>query len=187
MCRAQAEVHDLLARQYSLRVAGRFMPHATIKGFFRSDASAKQLAAAIDGFVTNHQPFAVHNRGPLLFGSSAIVLDIQHDASGRPNQALQALHRDAINALLPLVHPDCEFTPIEWLGDRFFAHLTLAMADLNVEFAEEVLEFVQEAMKLGPDTFVATTVQLFAFRSAAWNGAWWQDFEWDLLRSWRLS
>ena len=44
----QAEVHDLLARQYNLRVAGRFMPHATIKGFFRSDAPVAEMVAALD-------------------------------------------------------------------------------------------------------------------------------------------
>ena len=34
MSRAQAELHDIVARQYGSMCAGRFMPHATIKGFF---------------------------------------------------------------------------------------------------------------------------------------------------------
>ena len=51
MCRAQAEIHDLLRRQFGLVCGGVFMPHATVKGFFRSDASIPDIVAAFDTVV----------------------------------------------------------------------------------------------------------------------------------------
>ena len=59
MCRAQAEIHDLLDRQYGLRVAGRFMPHATIKGFFRSDSPVAELVAALDPALSDKEPVRI--------------------------------------------------------------------------------------------------------------------------------
>jgi 2'-5' RNA ligase len=186
MCRAQAEVHDLLARQYNLRVAGRFMPHATIKGFFRSGSPIAEIIADLDVLLSDRQPIQITNGGPIAFGTSAIVLDIHHDDRGETNQALQAFHEAAIATLRPHVHADCDFTPKEWLGPMFHAHLTLAMADLKTPFTAEVLDFVRDLNPIGPSAFTAETFQLFAFRSTSWSGAWWKDFSWELLHSWRL-
>jgi hypothetical protein len=44
---AQAGIHDLLARQYGLHAAGRFPPHATVKGFFRSTVGAADLSGRL--------------------------------------------------------------------------------------------------------------------------------------------
>ena len=186
MCRAQAEVHDLLARQYTLRVAGRFMPHATIKGFFRSDAEVTELVAAMDANLSDKKPIQISNGGPIAFGTSAIVINIHHDDLGETNQALQAFHESAIETLLPFVHPDCNFTPGEWLGPKFHAHLTLAMADVKAQFSAEVLDFVRDLAPIGPAQFIADTFQLFAFTSPKWSGDWWTEFDWELLHSWRL-
>ncbi|MBA3528277.1 MAG: 2'-5' RNA ligase family protein [Propionibacteriaceae bacterium] len=187
MCRAQAEVHALLARQYNLHVAGRFMPHATIKGFFRSDAPVAEIVEHLDRAMRSRSPVNLTNRGPIAFGGTSIVLDVHHDVSGEINGALQALHEAAIEQLLPLVHLACNFTPNEWLGPMFFAHLTLAMADLDERFAEEVMAFVGDLGPIGPSQFLADTFQLFAFRSNHWTGEWWHDFGWTMLHSWRLS
>ncbi len=186
MCRAQAEIHDLLARQYNLRVAGKFMPHATIKGFFWSDSPVAALVAALDSILSNRQAIPITNGGPVAFGTSAIVLDIHHDESGETNQALQSLHEAAIATLLPHVHPACNFTPNEWIGPMFYAHLTLAMADLKAQFADEILDFVRDLGPIGPNQFTADTFQLIALTSNDWTGEWWRDFEWDLLQTWRL-
>lgn len=186
MCRAQAEVHDLLGRQYNLRVAGRFMPHATIKGFFRPASPIEQLVTALDAALADKKPLRITNGGPIAFGASSIVLDIHHDDRRERNQALQEFHEAAFSALRPHIHPECNFTPKESLGPKFHAHLTLAMADLRTEFAAEVLDFVRDLGSIGPPSFTADTFQLFAFTSANWSGAWWRDFSWDLLHSWRL-
>ena len=186
MCRAQAEMHDLLRRQFGLLAGGAFMPHATIKGFFRSDAPLVDLVAAGDRAVAGRRPFQVVNNGPVPLGRSGIALDIHHDETGRRNQALRALHDAAWEALLPLVHPACEFTPREWAGDRFFAHLTLAMADIPDFAFDEILAFVRDAGPIGPRRFVAAHVHLFAFQSDDWAGPWWETLRWRLLHSWQL-
>lgn len=186
MCRAQAEMHDLLQRQFGLVCGGVFMPHATIKGFFRSDASIAEIIAAFDGAVRGHQPFTVYNRGPVPFGRGGVALNIHETEDGSVNGPLQALHESAWKAIAPLVHPDCTFTPTEGAMERFRAHLTLAMADLRPEFFDEVFSFINDACPIGPDQFQAEYFHLFAFQSDDWEGNWWETLTWKLLHSWKL-
>ncbi len=113
MCPAQAEVHDLLRRQYGLRAAGRFMPHATIKGFSRSEVPVAEMVSRLNGTLASRRPFAVHNGGVIEFGGTAIVFTIQHGPDGGANAPLRDLHEAVLAALAPRVHPDCEFTKRE--------------------------------------------------------------------------
>jgi 2'-5' RNA ligase len=186
MCRAQAEMHDLLERQFGLVAGGAFMPHATVKGFFRSDASVAEIIAAFDHAVDGHEPFTVYNKGPIPFGPTSIVLNIHEDRDGPENAALQEVHESGWKEITPLVHPKCTFTPFEGAMEGFHAHLTLAMADLPPVLHDEVLEFVSEAGQIGPEQFTAEYFHLFAFRSDDWRGPWWSTLTWHLLHSWRL-
>lgn len=187
MARAQAELHDLIARQYGSICAGRFMPHATIKGFFRSDATVDAMVAALEPVMAAHDPFEVLNDGPVPFGASgSIVIDIHHDAHGDDNAALTGIHRDVFAALRPLVREDCDFTPHEGALDGFHAHLTLMMGDVPHGLEGEILAFVREAEPIGPPAFIADRFHLVAARSDAWDGAWWETMQWTLLHSWRL-
>ena len=187
MCRAQAEMHDLLRRQYGLTVAGRFMPHATIKGFFRAEARVPELVARLDGALAGRRRFPVFNRGVVPYAREAIVPDINATPVGGRNAPLQALHEAAVAVLLPLVHPACEFTPREWLGARFHADLTLAMADVPARFFDEVLRFVREAEPIGPPSFVADTVHLVRFDSDDWSDRCWETLRWEILHAWHLA
>lgn len=187
MCRDQAAIHALLERQYGLRAAGRFMPHATIKGFFRSEAAPEHIADSCSAALAGQRPFTVFHNGVVAFGESGIALRIQHLPSGETNAALQSLHEAVFAALLPLVHPACAFTPSEWAGPHFDAHLTLAMADIPGRLFAEVLAFLRELEPIGPASFCADTMQLFAFTSDAWDGPWWETLRWEHLASWRLS
>ena len=72
--RAQAEIQDLLKRQYGLKVAGALMPHATIKGFFKSSASVEEMIALIDPVMTDRDPVPVYSSGPFPFGKGVTVL-----------------------------------------------------------------------------------------------------------------
>lgn len=186
MSRAQAEMHDLLRRQFGLEVGGHFMPHATIMGFFRSDASIAEIETAIDGAVSGHAPFSIANNGPKPHKRSGVSLDVDHNADGSPNTAIQAIHESAFSAIVPLVHPDCEFAFNGWAGDNFRAHLTLAMADIPDAQFDEVLEFIESATPIGPEHFLAEYFTLYAFQSDAWGGAWWRTMSWQPIRSWRL-
>lgn len=186
MSRDQAEMHDLLRRQFGLRGGGVFMPHATIKGFFRSDASVAEIVAAFDRAVQGKGPFTIYNAGPIPFGRTSIVLDIDGTPEGTQNVSLRAIHDAGWATIGPLVHPECNFTGHEPAEDRFHAHLTLAMADLRPEFYDEVHAFIMDAAPIGPPTFEARYFHLFAFHSEDWGGRWWESLTWSLLHGWDL-
>lgn len=187
MSMAQTEIHDLVARQYGSMTAGKFMPHATIKGFFCSDASVAEMVAALDPPFGAMKPFEVVNGGMIPFGKSgSVVIDVHHGEDGSPNRAMVALHEAVIDALLPLVRSDCDFTPVEPLGEAFHAHLTLMMGDMPLGLQSEILAFLREAGQIGPPTFLAERCHLVAFRSCDWGGRWWTTLQWTLLHSWAL-
>lgn len=185
MSRAQAEIHDLLARQFNLRVGGAFMPHATIKGFFKSEHAPEEIIVALDAMMANRAPFMVYNNGLAPLGTEAFGLIIQNLPDGSPNAELQRLHEDAMEALEPFV-ADCNFSRHEWVRQRFIAHLTLAMADIPDWGFDDALAFVAEAQPIGPASFLADAFDLFAFRSSDWRGEWWKEFSWTWLRTWGL-
>ncbi len=187
MSRAQAEVHEVLRRQFGLQVAGKFMPHATVMGFHRSDAPLSSLTAAIDGVMAGRAPFVITNRGPRPHGRSGISLDVHANADGTPNAPLVDLHEAVFAALTPLAHPDCEFAWGDWSREHFRAHLTLAMADIPDWMFDEVMEFLRDFGQIGPESFVADAFHLYAFQSAAWAADWWTTMTWRDLASWRLA
>jgi hypothetical protein len=187
MSRVQAGLHDLLARQYGLLAASRFPPHATLKGFFRSTATTEELTARLGAMLAGRPAFTVFNYGVVAFGHEAIVLDIHRTPVGERNAALQELHEAALDALLPLVHQDCEFTwTDQGTRERFHAHLTLAFADIPAARFEEIIGFVRDAEPIGPPSFLADTLHFLAFTSDRWDGAWWEKLRWSLVESWRL-
>jgi 2'-5' RNA ligase len=186
MSRAEAEIHDLLKRQYGLKVGGVFMPHATIKGFFKSSASVEEMISLIDPVMADREPFPVYSAGPIPFGKAGIALSIQTMPDGRINQALQDLHEAVLDVLLPIVDEDCNFTWDDWVRERFHAHLTLAMADIPEAMFDEILAFVRDLEPIGPAIFTAEAFHLFSFESDDWAGLWGETLTWSLLHSWRL-
>jgi 2'-5' RNA ligase len=188
MCRAQVEMHTILQHQYGLVAAGKFMPHATIKGFFETEVAESELVSRLDPVMAGRAPIEVYNGGPVAFGESAIVLTIQRLQDGSRNEALQSVHDAALDALLPtLARPDDHFTGREWKRERFEAHLTLAMADIPAGFAGEIFEFVNELGPVGPARFTADTFHLYRFSSDDWGGKWWETLTWELVHGWRLT
>ena len=186
MSDAQIKIHRLLEHQYGMIGGGVFMPHATIKGFFRSDASVAEIVAAFDQAVVGHHAYTVFNAGPIGLPNSGIMLNVHQNSDGSVNMAQQRLHESAWQAITPLVHAECDFSPREGSMERFFAHLTLSMSDMRPEFFEEILAFVQADGPIGPSTFLAEYFHLFAFESDDWAGEWWHTLEWKLLHGWRL-
>lgn len=186
ICRAQMLVHDLLKRQYGLVAGGVFMPHATIKGFFRSDASVEDISAALDRAVISHAAIPIVNNGVIASGRRGLALNVQHNEFGETNPQLQALHLSVMDQVEPLIHPDCHFSSGEGVRDEFFAHLTLAMRDIPDYAFEEIHAFVRALEPLGPPRFDAEYFHLFAFHSDDWDGHWWHTLEWTLLNNWCL-
>lgn len=186
MCDAQIKIHRLLEYQYGMIGGGVFMPHATIKGFFRSNASVDEILAAFDRAVEGHNAYTVYNTGVKGHGRTGIGLDVHHNADGTVNMAQQKLHESAWNAIAPLVHPECDFSPGEGSMENFRAHLTLSMSDLREEMFDEIFEFITADGPVGPETFTAEYFHLFAFESDDWAGEWWHTLKWTLLHGWRL-
>lgn len=186
MSDAQIKIHRLLQYQYGMIGGGVFMPHATIKGFFRSDAAVSEIVAAFDRAVAGKSAYTVHNAGARVSGKGSIILDIHHNADGSVNMAQQQLHESGWQEISPLIHPECNFTPVEGSMERFWAHLTLAMADLPEPFFDEIWDFVHADGPIGPETFTAEYLHLFAFHSQDWHGNWWETLTWKLLHGWRL-
>lgn len=186
MSDAQIKIHRLLEHQYGMIGGGVFMPHATIKGFFRSDAPVSDIVAAFDRAIEGHTTYPVHNAGAKPSGKRGITLDIQHNADGSVNMAQQKLHESGWSQILPLVHPDCNFTPIEGSLKNFHAHLTLSMADMREEFFDEIWDFIHADGPIAPESFIAEYLHLFAFHSEDWHGEWWHTLTWKLLHGWRL-
>jgi hypothetical protein len=186
MSRAQTEIHDLLERQYGLRIAGRFMPHATIKGFFKSEAAPETMIERLTHALRDLRAFEVFNGGAVAFGKGGIALDISRSPANERNLDLQTLHEAALEALMPLVAPDCDFTPREGKGPLFHAHLTLAMADIPPFLFDEILAFVREAEPIGPRSFTAEVLHLYRFESDDWAGRWGDTLRWQILHSWHL-
>jgi hypothetical protein len=187
MCAAQVHVHQLLERQYGLRVAGKFMPHCTIKGFFKSSAPEADIRARAATISEGLASFPVWNNRVQGFGNQAIVLSILDDSEGGRNESLQVLHERALDTLLPLIDDDCNFTPGEWNRERYDAHLTLAMADIEPRFFDEILEFCRQLEPIGPELFPAERLHLYAFESDDWHGHWAKTLNWKLVESWSIA
>jgi hypothetical protein len=183
---AQAMIHDLLKRQFGLVCGGVFMPHATIKGFFRSDASLAEINAACDRATDGVAAIPVVNNGVIAFGRGGLALNVHQDEYGERNEALFRFHCGVMDQIEPLIHPECDFSPKEWAREKFFAHLTLAMADMPDFAFDEIHEFVRQAEPLGKPRFMAEYFHLYAFHSENWGSEWWHTLEWTLLDSWKL-
>lgn len=186
MCAAQVSMHQLLEHQYGLRAAGKFTPHCTVKGFFKSSAPEAEIRARAATITEGLESFPVWNNGLFRWGDEAIVLTIMRDPEGARNIPLQRLHERALDTLLPLIDDDCTFTAGEGSGDRFEAHLTLAMADIELRFFDEILELCRRLAPIGPKCFPAERLHLYAFESEDWPGAWWETLTWRLVDSWSL-
>lgn len=184
--RAQAEIHDLLARQFGLHAAGTFMPHATLKGFFRTTADEATLIAALAPVLRGRGAFEVWNHGVVAYGRSALVLDVNRTERGPVNEPLRGLHTDIFDAVAPHIADDCDFTGREGHHALFHAHLTLMMADCPDWLFDEVRGFVTALEPIGAPRFTAEWVHLYDFTSEDWAGAWWETLRWRLRHSWRL-
>lgn len=186
MADAQIKIHRLLEYQYGMIGGGVFMPHATIKGFFRSDASVDEIVKAFDAAVVGHRAYTVYNAGVKGHGRTGIGLDVHHNADGSVNMAQQKLHESAWQNIMPLVHEDCDFCPREGSMENFRAHLTLSMSDLRDDMFDEIFAFITDDGPVGPESFTAEYFHLFAFESDDWSGEWWHTLEWTLLHAWKL-
>ncbi len=181
--------HQLLASQFHSFTAGRFMVHATIKGFFklRDGAALEDFQPALDKLMADTPPVTTRltelysHTG--MYGSSVLVL-----LDRTPE--LHRLHNAVWNIVRPLIAPDCPFSSREFAGDFFSPHLTLAMADFPTEpgllaQAEALCQFIYTT--LPATTFQASHFQLIRCDAPDWQGEWWRDLTFTQLKGWQAT
>jgi 2'-5' RNA ligase len=177
---AVAAVHRRMATRWGLAAAGRFMPHVTLKGFFRTEATPSGLEDRVAAALAGHAPVALHQAGVTAFATDAVVLDVDGDGAGARNAALHALHVAVLDATAPLVIPD-RFEAEEYVRDAFRAHVTLAMADIPAARFAAVLADARSLEPIGPRVSTAAAVQVAVFESADWSGRWWETMTWHVV------
>jgi len=112
MSRAQAEIHDLVARPVRQHVRRPFMPMRRSR-ILPLRRSVDEMVAALDQSWRATDPFEDVNRGMIRFGKSGgPVLDIQHLADRTTNPAMQALHEGIFTAVRPADPPDANSPPV---------------------------------------------------------------------------
>ena len=178
---AVAGVHRRMERAWGLAAAGRFMPHVTLKGFFRTEAAPAELERRVAAALAGRGAVTLHQAGVVVLGRVAVVLDVHGDGAGGRNDALHALHEAVLDAVAPLVARDCRFTAAEYVRDAFRAHVTLAMADIPPGRLAAVLADARSLEPIGPPVSAAAAVQLAAFESRDWDGRWWESLTWRVL------
>jgi hypothetical protein len=91
------------------------------------------------------------------------VLGIMRTPGGELIASMGEPHDRTLAAPLPIVDDDCNFSPDEWVRERYEAHLTLAMADIPLQYFDEILQFCRELAPVGPESFLAERLHLYAF------------------------
>ena len=182
--RQVAEIHHLLEKQFGLRAAERFQVHATIKGFFKKTPGPMQpLIDALDAVMQAQSAFLVASealhRDEIGFG-----LDLSWLA-GERNQPLYRFRQQVVDAVRPFIAPDCDFVAAD-LGVPFHPHITLAFRDIPESSYDLIVNWVRPALP-APEPFEARVFHLLRFHSRQWDGAWWRDLSWQVLRAWELT
>jgi 2'-5' RNA ligase superfamily len=188
-CRAQADLHTLLERQYGLIAARVFPPHATLLGNIALAAAEGEFLERVATAVRGFAPIAVHNRGVTRLGQG-IAYDIHYRADGGRNQPLTDLAVAVEQKLDPVrSRTDHDYLTGHTTTETFHAHLTLAGQDLalRADLQDEVWDFTNALAPDTPADFTVDTVSVFRFRSDHWASEWWKDMTWQHLRSFHLT
>jgi 2'-5' RNA ligase len=184
VARTVAEIHGLLQKQFGLQAAGRFQVHATLKGFFKkTPGPLAPLMQRLDTLFATQPPLTVAAEG-LHRDAIGFGLDLTW-LQGRRNDALFALRQQIVDVIRPFIAPDCDFVDAD-LGTPYRPHITLAFRDIPPDLYDDIVAWVQPGLP-GPEPFLATTFHFLEFRSRQWDGAWWEDLTWQVLRAWDVS
>ena len=180
-------LHAMLEREFGCIVAGRFMVHITVKGFFKPKPGTDidRLVRELDSAYKGRAVFPARLETPRSLdgprGCSA-YLPLESESLGE-------LHRATWRIIEPYIAGDCPFSYWERRGDDFYPHLTLAQYDLP---ADPVLQ--QRALDLCAYVYdslpgyawEARDLQFIRFESQDWLDRWWETLRFRQLKGWRL-
>ena len=171
---ALCSTSDMVADAFGARAAARLPVHVTVKGFF---ATAVDESTLVSAFNELPEPGfgAVRVRDVVAYGLETVAIQVGRDPrSDTIDNELMAWHRAVIDRLLPLVHPQCEFTSSEWHGDRWDPHITIASHDVAPRDVSRLVDFVRERIDLRTLGFDRAT--LIRATSSNWR-RWWSDVD----------
>ena len=89
-----------------------------------------------------------------------------------------------MDAVRPFIAPDCDFV-VSDLGPPFQGHITLAFRDIPTDLYDHVFAWLVDA-PIPTGSFTASAFHFLEFTSDQWDGPWWEDLRWRLLKSWQL-
>jgi 2'-5' RNA ligase len=181
--RKVSEIHHLLEKQFGLKAGGRFQVHATIKGFFKkTPGPLDPIIKRLDAVFVDQRPLLVSAEG-LRRDEIGFGIDLSQ-LNGQLNQPLLDFRERVVDAVRPFIAPDCDFVDSD-LGPPFRAHLTLAFRDIPPDAYDQIVAWTMDAQPFfGP--FIASDFHFLEFHSNQWEGAWWEDLTWRLIKAWRL-
>ena len=181
--RKVSEIHYLLEKQFGLKAGGRFQVHATIKGFFKkTPGPLDPIIKRLDAVFVDQRPLLVSAEG-LRRDEIGFGIDLSQ-LNGQLNQPLLDFRERVVDAVRPFIAPDCDFVDSD-LGPPFRAHLTLAFRDIPPDAYDQIVAWTMDAQPFfGP--FIASDFHFLEFHSNQWEGAWWEDLTWRLIKAWRL-
>lgn len=177
-----AEIHALLGKQFGFKAAGRFQVHATIKGFFKkTPGPLEPISERLDAVFAAQRPFDVQFSG---YRIDEIGIGLNLAALEAEGDELLAFRTRVVEAVRPFIAPDCDFVASD-LGPPFQAHITLAFRDIPTNLYDQVFSWLADA-PIPTGSFTASTFHFLEFFSEQWDGPWWEDLTWRLLKAWQL-
>ncbi len=184
------QAHQLLATEFNARLAGRFMVHCTVKGFFKlkDGASPADFIPALDEMFITTPAFPTEiielwklNRGS---NGASILLGMER------TEIFHKLHNDVWELVQPYIAPDCLFSPSEPAGPNFMPHITLGQSDVPTEpgLFEQAAALCQHILDSSlKGQFLARSMQLIEFYSEDWAGNWGNTLNYKQLKGWQLT
>jgi 2'-5' RNA ligase len=179
------ELRNLVYDQYRLNAAAKFMTHMTIKGFFKPALIKPyhELIQALDEVVSRYEPFIIYPTRLRVFDDAGVGVEF----SKEHNEILWDIHNDCYTVIEPFIAPDCDFTPVELLGENFIPHLTIAMIDVSHAISEEIHYYLSE-IEFDNRGYLIENFKLYEFTSQEWSTKEWiYSLQWNILHSWRLN
>jgi hypothetical protein len=185
-CWAVTQITSALQAQFGLVAAAAFAPHATLIGNLKTNATGKELIAALDSVFHGLDPIPVYNSGVERTHKGTFEYNINLDASGKSiNELLNKIAADVKAAVLPLAVSHSDYVVPSVADYQFAGHLGLASFELLLDnrLTDEVGEFIAGLPIAHPASFVARWYTLFELR-ADWSGRWWEKQPWRHVKSW---
>jgi len=179
------ELRNLVYDQFRLNAATKFMTHMTIKGFFKPALIKPyhDLVQSLDKIVSRYAPFTIYPTGLRILGDVGIGVEF----SKEQNEILWKIHHDCYTVIKPFIAPDCDFTPVEFLGEHFIPHITISMIDVSHALAKEIYSYLSD-IKFDEKGYTIHDFKLYEFTSQKWKTKEWiYTLQWDILHSWHLN